>query len=271
MGGDEDSLLVTTPARADAVREEMGPAGGRVATLDSAAVYASPRRMWAGLLARLADRVPGRPLRIAAEPAIGGYGAVLSRAFAQYEAASNHVYAGAARVLCAFDVAALPDAVVADVRRTHPLIDDPVGPRVNPGFRAPRDFLAAAPRPVAGAGERQAFAVVGDLRRLRAFVRERALAAGLAAEPAEDLVMAVTEVATNALRHGRPPFGAEVARDAAAVACSVSDAGGGPDVLVGMARAGGDLTGLDVVRRLCDLVQVRPGLRETTVDLVQAL
>jgi serine/threonine-protein kinase RsbW len=43
---------------------------------------------------------------------------------------------------------------------------------------------------------------LGDLARIRAFVRESALELGLAPDAADDVVLAVDEAVTNAIRHG---------------------------------------------------------------------
>lgn len=66
-----------------------------------------------------------------------------------------------------------------------------------------------------------------DLARIRAFVRDGARALGASPEAAGDLVIAVDEAATNAIRHGyrgRPgPIGVEVAREGSGVLVRLVD------------------------------------------------
>jgi serine/threonine-protein kinase RsbW len=68
-----------------------------------------------------------------------------------------------------------------------------------------------------------------DLGRIRRLVRMAALDAGLAHEKAEALVIAVNEITTNALVHGRPPALVRVWTGTEEVVCEVRDEGPGID------------------------------------------
>jgi anti-sigma regulatory factor (Ser/Thr protein kinase) len=100
----------------------------------------------------------------------------------------------------------------------------------------------------------------GELARLRAFVSSVAVANGLSARRADDLVLAVNEIATNTLRHagGRGTF--RTWRSGASLICEVRDTGHIADPLIGRSRPilgqeGG--FGMWLVHQLCDLVQMR--------------
>lgn len=125
---------------------------------------------------------------------------------------------------------------------------------------------AGSPGDAAGPAPAQARFGVDDLRALRAMVTDWVARAGLAAERAEDFVLAVNEIATNAVLHGSP---AAVLRLSAAepdtVQAEICDTGPGMPA----ARPAGDQGGwgLGVARQVCDEVAVATGGGGTTVVL----
>jgi anti-sigma regulatory factor (Ser/Thr protein kinase) len=102
---------------------------------------------------------------------------------------------------------------------------------------------------------------LADLGKIRNLVRRAALDAGFPGEKADELVLAVNEVATNAVVHGRPPAVLRVWTSAEEAFCEVSDAGPGIDDM----RAGQVLPppksiggrGLYLARVLADDVEIR--------------
>ena len=104
-----------------------------------------------------------------------------------------------------------------------------------------------------------------DLRGLRRDLAARAADASLPAgsEPAlEDFLLAVDEMTTNALRHGRPPVDLRLWADEKRLVCTVTDRGAGlQDPFIGYGPAhGDDLSlggmGLWLARQLCDHVDI---------------
>lgn len=125
---------------------------------------------------------------------------------------------------------------------------------------------AESPGDAAGPAPAQAWFGVDDLRELRALVADWAARAGLAAQRAEDFVLAVNEIATNAVQHGSPAAVLElsaVGRDS--VQAEIRDTGPGMPA----ARPVGDLGGwgLGVARQVCDEVTVTTGGAGTSVVL----
>jgi anti-sigma regulatory factor (Ser/Thr protein kinase) len=165
-------------------------------------------------------------------------------------------------LLCPYDVSALDPAVVAEAHRTHPLVSEPGGsrpsgsyvpPGIGPGFPA-----AELPEPQTEPAELE-FRRDG-LRGVRLFVSEHAEQAGLTAERASDLVLAVSELTTNSVLHAGGGGTVRVWRDASALLCEVRDAGRLQEPLVGRERPTLDRScgrGLWLVNQLCDLVQLR--------------
>jgi anti-sigma regulatory factor (Ser/Thr protein kinase) len=104
---------------------------------------------------------------------------------------------------------------------------------------------------------------VADLPALRRLVASMALAAGLTRSRADDMVLAVNEIATNALVHGRPPATLQIWSGDGELVCEVSDEGDGfEDVLAGQLPPAIDAAsgrGLWITRMLCDAVEIRNG------------
>lgn len=109
---------------------------------------------------------------------------------------------------------------------------------------------------------------VGDLRRVRLETAQWAARTALRSEQVDDFVIAVSEIATNAVRYGSPQAQLELRGGAGnAVLAEVRDTGRwemgtGPKEAEGRGRMG-----LALARRVCDEVDIRPGLAGTTVIL----
>jgi anti-sigma regulatory factor (Ser/Thr protein kinase) len=167
-------------------------------------------------------------------------------------------------LLCPYDTERLDPDVIAGACCSHPAIV--AGARRRPSTEwcgvdaCVTPFAEPLADPPAGA-ETLRFGV-DDLPAVRAFVEHRALGAGLARSRAEDLVLAVNEVATNSVRHGGGGGMLLAWREPQAVLCEVRDAGRLADPLVGRRRPGAAQHGgygLWLVNQVCDLVQVRDG------------
>ena len=113
-----------------------------------------------------------------------------------------------------------------------------------------------------------------DLSQVRALVLERAREAGLAEGRANDLVLAVSEVAANTLRHTQGPGTLAIWHDADEVVCEIRDSGTISDPQAGQRKpppgaSGGH--GLWLVRQVCDLVELISDASGTTVRMHMAL
>lgn len=104
---------------------------------------------------------------------------------------------------------------------------------------------------------------LADLADLRRTVTTRAKGAGLPESRADELALAVNEVATNAIVHGRPPTRLRIWARARELVCEVADAGPGiRDPRAGRQRPPVDSLGgrgLWLARRLCDALEIRNG------------
>src|SRR6185437_3838387 len=113
-----------------------------------------------------------------------------------------------------------------------------------------------------------------DLSQVRALVLQHARQAGLTEGRANDLVLAVSEVAANTLRHTRSPGTLAIWHDAEEIICEIHDEGTITDPLVGRHKpppgaSGGH--GLWLVRQVCDLVELISDADGTTVRMHMTL
>jgi anti-sigma regulatory factor (Ser/Thr protein kinase) len=109
-----------------------------------------------------------------------------------------------------------------------------------------------------------------DLAALRAVVYRYAIQAGLPESRAIDLVLAVSEVAANTVRHARSPGSLKIWYDTEEIVCQIQDEGVITDPLAGHRRpslqAGGG-HGLWIVNQVCDEVEMRSDATGTTIRL----
>ena len=113
-----------------------------------------------------------------------------------------------------------------------------------------------------------------DLAKVRALVLQEARAAGLTEGRANDLVLAVSEVAANTLRHTQSAGTLTMWRHAGEVVCEIQDEGTITDPLAGQRRPGPDATGghgLWLVYQVCDLVELRSDETGTTIRMHMAI
>ncbi|PPK63242.1 anti-sigma factor RsbA family regulatory protein [Actinokineospora auranticolor] len=196
--------------------------------------------------------------------------------WARYEAAVEHVYADFPLwSVCSYDTRVTPPAVLAEVARTHAMVAAPTGLTANPERVDPRAFLAEPRSPLPYPVQESPPAVElldptpGAARRA---VRAAAVSkgdgcpdgTGLGAEDLDNLVLSVSEIVTNALRHGRPPVRVRVWPGPRHVVVTVHDTGPGPrDPFAGLLPAadrddGG--FGLWIAHQLCaDVAFTRHG------------
>ena len=113
-----------------------------------------------------------------------------------------------------------------------------------------------------------------DLSQVRALVLQQAREAGLTEGRANDLVLAVSEVAANTLRHTQSSGTLAIWHDQHEVVCEIRDEGRITDPHVGRHKPGPDASGghgLWLVRQVCDLVELTSDANGTTVRMHMAL
>ena len=269
-------LAALSTQKLDWLREDLGADAATVDFTDERALYERHGPMLNAVLDYLERHgQPGRgQARIVAEQTLALRDPAHVRAYMRYEAASNVAYARFdAAVLCPYDAASLPDAIVQDALRTHPEVLDDGTPRPSERYVDPRAFVRerAVVGPVPAEVAPIALEVPDDVAGARALARAHAAAAGAPRDAIEDLELAVSEVATNALVHGREPRLVWCYVDDGDLVCQVHDAGPGPaDPLQGYLPP--DIRwvrgrGLWLAHQLCDIVEIARDRAGTAVQL----
>jgi anti-sigma regulatory factor (Ser/Thr protein kinase) len=208
--------------------------------------------------------IGGRVRLIAEPPWALGYEAQV-RDWARHESVINLAFAGQPLTLiCPYDASALPDEILRHARGTHPEIVDGDGVSASPSYEDPADFcrrMDSAVEAQRGAPALEVSFDLEDLPGVRRTVRSFAQQAGMADWRADELVLAVNEITTNAVIHGQPPATVRAWHTGDEIVVEVADAGTGiRDALAGQltpppTALGG--RGLWLTRLLCDAVEVR--------------
>ncbi|MFI0479288.1 anti-sigma factor RsbA family regulatory protein [Actinomadura sp. 9N215] len=275
-------LAVCGTARETLLRDVLGPAAADVEFTDASTWYAHPSRTLADCLSDADDTAwRGRRLRVLGDPVWASRSPLEVAEWQRVEAVVNVAFRGTgASVLCPY-AATLPPGVVAAARKTHPETVRGARALANPGFVDPWAYCAQSdreplPKPPPDA---DTFKIDRpDLYWLRAYVSEYARQTPLPEEDVQRLLVAVTEVVTNALRHGEPPIVLRMWTDAHAAdpafVCEVGDEGRWPPGtgygLIPPRRGdtgSGGRFGLWAVRLLCSIVQIRTGDHGSVVRL----
>jgi CheY-like chemotaxis protein len=142
---DEEPLLVVTKeANLSALREALDADAGKVDFVDSAAWYRSPRQTldaYAQYVREHLEEGAGR-LRVIGEPVWPRTSARAVAEWKRYESAINVAWASTpVTVVCPYDASELPEDVVADATRTHPVLRTGRGTRPSPRYADPEVFV----------------------------------------------------------------------------------------------------------------------------------
>jgi anti-sigma regulatory factor (Ser/Thr protein kinase) len=175
------------------------------------------------------------------------------------------------RLACPYDTSTLPADVIAEARRSHPIVSEEGGTTLCHDYcgigKVAARFAEPLPEPPPDADEMTV--TEGDLRDARSLVRRRAHDAGVA-ERTDDLVLAVNEILSNSLHHANDAGVLRIWGEPDGLVCEVRDRGHILQPLIGRAepalgQVGGH--GVWLVNLVCDLVQVRSSEDGSTVRM----
>jgi anti-sigma regulatory factor (Ser/Thr protein kinase) len=271
----EHTLVVLRSSLLDRVRAAADDGAGLVRYADMAEVGRNPARIipaWRHFV----DATAG-PLRGVGEPIWSGRSPDELAESERHEALLNLALADAELwLVCPYDLRSLPPAVLDEAGRNHPIVWEAQGRRASARYPGRNDlarpFDRSLPEP-AGTVQSMRFDAEG-LHDTRRFVDGHARTLGLPPGRTEDLVLAVSEVASNSVRHGGGRGLVQIWRHGASVACEVRDAGRIDLPLVGRQRPVADQTsgfGLWLANQLCDLVQIRSSDEGSAIRLLMSL
>ncbi|HEV2373027.1 MAG TPA: sensor histidine kinase [Streptosporangiaceae bacterium] len=271
----DDPVLAAVPAqRALLLHTALGRDAARVSFADLTEVGRNPALIIPAIRA-FTEHQPAGHASIVCEPAWPGRTSPELVETVRHEALVNLALADTpAAILCPYDRSRLPRHVLTDIRCTHPMLSWHGATWPSDGFAVPAVVPARCeqplPRPPTSA---ESLSYDVDLRAVREFVARRAVRAGLPDSRVGDLVLAVSEVAANTLRHTSGPGTLSIWRDRSTILCEVRDQGWIADPLVGRQSPLGlpGRQGLWVVNQMCDLVQIRTGPKGSTVRMFMLL
>ena len=266
---DEPVLVMVGAAKIDLLKDHLNGEAERVLFADMEEVGRNPARIipaWREFVTEHGQA--GRPMRGIGEPIWAGRSAAELVECQHHELLLNLAFEddGPFRLLCPYDALALPPDVIDEARRSHPRVSDHSGEMegsvVSETYRGLEQITGplADPLPAVPAHARSIGFVGADLSGVRHFVAAAARAAHLAPARADDLVLAVSEVASNSVIHGGGVGTLQAWTQEGTLLCELRDSGRIGHALAGRERpAPGRLGGYGrwLVNQVCDLVQVR--------------
>jgi len=270
----DGALVATTAPHIEQFRDSLGADEGSVSFFFADDWYVQPSQTiaaWQRLLVEAAangvdhTRIVGE-VRFGATPD-------LQTSWTRYESALNAVFERSpAWIVCPYDARALPADVIDQAWRTHPTVWDSKRRRSD-RYELPTRLLREMVEPgraVTGPPSLE-LPIDGRLGEVRRSVRALATEADLPRARVEELVLAVTELAGNTVRHAGGGGRLAVWITSEGVVCEVTDQGEGvQDPLAGLvppkpgASAG---MGLRIARQLSDSFAIGADDDGTTVRI----
>ncbi|MEU9097933.1 sensor histidine kinase [Streptomyces sp. NPDC048361] len=269
-----EAVVVAVPSdKASLLREEF-PDEPAVTFVETSTAGASPGRLVAAWTEWMSERGEGgRPVRGIGETAwrqarsaahlseLRYHEWLLNRAFARSSAWS---------MLCPYDTADDDRGALRSVSRCHPLIHQDGRSVRNEGYLSADEYVFDALSDPCDPHQELTY-TSGDLSAIRSKVSQCASDAGVAEDQLPKLAVAVTEIATNSIRHGGGQGTLRTWSDPTTFLCEFRDGGYISDVMAGRTRpTAGQLggRGLWLAHQLCDLVEIRSSPEQgTTIRL----
>jgi anti-sigma regulatory factor (Ser/Thr protein kinase) len=263
----EAGIVANTRDGLAKMRDALGPDADRVTFLDVSSTYTRPARTVAAYFGTFLEHLRNAPaVRAVADFQAGP----APREWAEwigYEAITNLAYSHLpVWVVCTYDANEVPDPVLDGVGRTHP---DVLGEtwQASDDFEEPRALLrrlTPEPEPLPLL---RSLSAGGDVEVLREQLARELVAEHVPEAMALRMLVAATEVAANALRHGGGIEEVRVGSVEGRFVCEVIDRGSGFDDPVAgyLVPREGTGTGLWVARQLTWRVECFDSPRGFTV------
>jgi anti-sigma regulatory factor (Ser/Thr protein kinase) len=274
---DDGAVLVAVPrAKRALIEQALGADGDHVAFADMAELGRNPACIIPAWRAFVEDAAP-RPVVGVGEPVWPGRSDAELDECSRHESLLNLAFDGGRpwRLLCPYDTASLEDGVIAEACRNHPYVGRDGDHWASDDYAGRRAVLARDDT-LARPGQRTAEVAFGggDLVLVRAFVTASGRRAGLHGGRLHDLVLAVSELVANTIRHAGGSGVLRTWNDGATLYCEVADGGWIQDPLAGRSRPADVRNagrGLWIVNHVCDLVQIRASKAGTVIRLHMSL
>jgi anti-sigma regulatory factor (Ser/Thr protein kinase) len=288
LAASEAVLAVVDAHKIELLQSALGDHAAAVEFADMAVVGRNPGRIldaWYGFAAGRA--AAGAGARGVGEPVSPSRSAAELVECQLHEALLNVAFPPqpAWTLLCPYDTRTLGAETVAEARRTHPFLRHGTEMFASAEFAtdgyggpgapaAPWQFGDPLPDPPADASPVELAIDDASPTDVRHQVSAHATKAGGSPACVGALALAVSELATNSIRHGGGHGRLRLWLDRGSVVCEVSDRGHITDPLAGRRRPTSQQLhgrGLWLVHQVCDLVQVRTAPGHTVVRVQVAL
>ena len=263
----EGGIVANTRDGLAKVRDALAPDADRVTFVDVSSTYTRPARAVAAYYGTFLEQLRRAPALRAVADFQSGPSPRDWAEWTSYEAITNLAYSHLpVWVVCTYDANAVPDAVLDGVWRTHPEVLSDTW-KTSDDFEDPRALvrrLTPEPEPLP---ELRSFSTGDDLEAFRERLARELVAEQVPDDTALRMLVAGTEVAANAVRHGSGIEEVRVGSVGGRFVCEVIDRGGGFDDPVAgyLAPREGTGTGLWVVRQLTWRVECFDSPRGFTV------
>ncbi len=260
----EPVALIVEPDAEYEVRARFGAAAGLIVLPPPEAASRGSGQTVATHLARELRELSGPTGRVSLvvqhEPRLDGTDGAY---WTELDAAVNVALADLPITMtCLFPSFAMEPEIEQGVRWNHPQLIENGLPLTNPDYLRPAEVIAAAPAPPLpplGRAQQRLVFTPWQLHAVRAAVADVARRVSLDEKRAEDLVLAVNEVATNAVEYGNGEAEVLLWASLDGLICEVHNAGRLAEALPGLQPPHpGDPRGrgIWIARQLCDLLHI---------------
>jgi anti-sigma regulatory factor (Ser/Thr protein kinase) len=267
LAAGEGGIVANTRDGLAKMRDALGLDADRVTFVDVSTTYTRPARTVAAYYGTFLEQLRKAPAVRAVADFQGGPWPGDWAEWTGYEAITNLAYSHLpVWVVCTYDANGVPDPVLDGVWRTHPEVLSETW-QASDEFEDPRALvrkLTPEPEPLP---ELRSFSPGDDLEAFRERLARELVAEHVPEATALRMLVAGTEVAANAVRHGAGIEEVRVGSVDGRFVCEVIDRGGGFDDPVAgyIAPREGTGTGLWVVRQLTWRVECFDSPRGFTV------
>jgi AcrR family transcriptional regulator len=223
----EGAIAVTTESRIDALRQGLGRAADQVAFFDATRWYRRPGAALVAWRDALDQQLrSGRPYVRAIGEVEYGSDELAIRSWGRYESLVNRAFASHPLwITCAYNTGTVPEAILEEARRTHPVISTGSG-RAPSATHFGAHELGAPLEPAEDRADSQertrvTVSAAGDVVEVRRRVRWEGHSAGLSVDTVDDLLLAVTELVGKSIAHPGATATVRTARQAREWFCEI--------------------------------------------------
>jgi anti-sigma regulatory factor (Ser/Thr protein kinase) len=269
----DHAVLVAVPTGNLAVLADgLDGLAADVVMTDMSEVGRNPTRILGEVLSTLVAKHRGKPVRMISEHMWPSRSETEYPACVEHDALLNRAFCGRdVTVVCPYDVSQLDPEVIADARRTHPVLwQNGIRDHDNAAY-GPEAMLAHYNRPLFSdpTAVRYTARELGDLAGAHAFAGAYAQWFALSPDQTADLQLIASELTTASLTHVGGTCRLALWRQDGQVVCEARDDGRLDDPLAGRRPYGSDSDrgrGLYVVNAVADLVRTHSTANETTIQ-----